>query len=217
MKRIIHGIIYVCAFIIIGSFCYKFMIPKLQAQILFRPATQHQLFQGQMNKLWMQQSFLLDRYWLALEQKRPNLESYRNCLVGNKIEIGQAIGRFFGQVEGDTMGALLVDRLNVAIAVIDALENRQPDISALNRDWQRVNEEVVNYMVELNTKSDREKVSAVLNNQVAFAQAKVAKNEARWEDELRSFDEHISQALAIAEQFSRLHLMRISPFYDLYS
>jgi hypothetical protein len=154
-----------------------------------------------MRRLWTDHVVWTRAYVVAAVANDPSAAAAAARLMKNQEDIGRGIAPYYGDAAGQKLTALLKDHINIAVELVAAAKaSDNTKLADADRRWKANAGDIATFLAGANPHWPRETLRVMLEEhlRVTTEEAK-ARLEKRWDDDVRTFDGILDQALHMAD------------------
>jgi hypothetical protein len=168
-------------------------------------------FKQDMRKLWTDHVAWTRDYIVAALADQPGAQASANRLLKNQEDIGNAVGKIYGDAAGKQLTTLLKEHITIAVDVVKAAKaGDKPGLQQADGRWQKNGDQIADFLSKANPHLPRATLAGMMKMHLSTTTNEVvARLNKDWEGDVRAYDavyDHIlkmSDALAdgIVKQF----------------
>jgi hypothetical protein len=154
-----------------------------------------------MRRLWTDHVVWTRGYIVAAVANDPSASAAATRLMKNQEDIGNAVARFYGTPAGAKLTELLKEHITIAVDLVAAAKaGNSAGVTAANTRWHANAGEIATFLSSANPNWPRETLRMMLEEHLRLTTEEAkARIEKRWDDDVRSFDRILDQALKMAD------------------
>jgi len=154
-----------------------------------------------MRRLWTDHVVWTRGYIVAAVANDPSASAAATRLMKNQEDIGNAVARFYGTPAGAKLTELLKEHITIAVDLVAAAKaGNTAGVTAANTRWHANAGEIATFLSSANPNWPRETLRMMLDEHLRLTTEEAnARIEKRWDDDVRSFDRILDQALEMAD------------------
>ena len=135
----------------------------------------------------------------------PDAGAAASRLLKNQEHIGNAIVPFYGRAAGDGLTALLRQHIMIAVDLVAAAKaGDKAKFAQVDQQWTKNAEEIATFLSDANPNWSKADLVDLLGQHLSLTKAEtVARLTKNWEDDVKAFDDILTEVLTVADALSR--------------
>lgn len=157
-----------------------------------------------MRRLWTDHVVWTRGYIVAAVANDPSASAAAARLMKNQEDLANAVVPYYGTAAGARLTTLLKDHINIAVELVAAAKaNDNAKLTDADRRWHANSAELATFLSGANPNWPRETLRMMLDEHLRLTTEEAkARLERRWNDDTRTFDMILTQALHMADALS---------------
>src|SRR5439155_13302900 len=154
-----------------------------------------------LRRLWTDHVVWTRQYIVAALEGAADAEAAAGRLLRNQEDIGNAVVPFYGEAAGGKLTELLKDHILIAVDAIDAaIADDEARFRRHDRRWSANAEEIAAFLAGANPNWPEGDLQDLLAQHLKLTkQELLARFEERWEDDVASFDDILTEILTMSD------------------
>lgn len=154
-----------------------------------------------MRSLWTDHVVWTRQYIVAASAGDGSEQAASRRLLKNQEDIGNAIAPYYGSAAGAKLTDLLKQHILIAVDVVSAAKaGDDAKLTDADRRWHDNAGEIATFLSGANPHWPRHVLLDMLNQHLTLTtQEATARLQRRWDDEVRTFDRVVTQAMSMAD------------------
>jgi len=157
-----------------------------------------------MRKLWADHVIWTREYIVSTVANAEDNKDVSDRLIKNQVDIGDAIGQYYGATAGNELTVLLKDHILIAVDVVAAAKsNNQEKLREVDARWHKNAEDIAHFLSKVNNNWIINDLMAMFKDHLRLTTAEaVARIKKEWKNDIKTFDEVFEQIMKMADMLT---------------
>jgi hypothetical protein len=157
-----------------------------------------------MRKLWTDHVVWTREYIVAALGDQPDAQAAANRLMRNQEDIGNAVGKIYGDAAGKQLTALLKEHISIAVDLIKAAKaGDKAGQQGADAKWQQNGVAIADFLSKANPHWPRATLVDLMKGHLSTTTNEVvARLNKKWDEDVRAFDEVYRHILMMSDALS---------------
>jgi hypothetical protein len=157
-----------------------------------------------MRKLWTDHVVWTREYIVAALGDQPDAQAAANRLMRNQEDIGNAVGKIYGDAAGKQLTALLKEHISIAVDLIKAAKaGDKAGQQGADVKWQQNSVAIADFLSKANPHWPRATLVDLMKGHLSTTTNEVvARLNKKWDEDVRAFDEVYRHILMMSDALS---------------
>ena len=157
-----------------------------------------------MRKLWTDHVVWTREYIVAALGDQPDAQAAANRLMRNQEDIGNAVGKIYGDAAGKQLTALLKEHISIAVDLIKAAKaGDKTGQQSADVKWQQNGVAIADFLSKANPHWPRATLVDLMKGHLSTTTNEVvARLNKKWDEDVRAFDEVYRHILMMSDALS---------------
>jgi hypothetical protein len=157
-----------------------------------------------MRRLWTDHVVWTRAYIVAATSNDPSASAAAARLMKNQEDIGNAVTPYYGAPAGAKLTDLLKEHINIAVDLVAAAKaSDNAKLTDADKRWHTNSADIATFLSGANPNWPRETLRMMLDEHLRLTTEEAkARLQKRWNDDVRTFDQILDQALHMADALS---------------
>ena len=157
-----------------------------------------------MRKLWTDHVVWTREYIVAALGDQPDAQAAANRLMRNQEDIGNAVGKIYGDAAGKQLTALLKEHISIAVDLIKAAKaGDKAGQQSADAKWQQNGVAIADFLSKANPHWPRATLVDLMKGHLSTTTNEVvARLNKKWDEDVRAFDEVYRHILMMSDALS---------------
>ena len=157
-----------------------------------------------MRKLWTDHVVWTREYIVAALGDQPDAQAAANRLMRNQEDIGNAVGKIYGDAAGKQLTALLKEHISIAVDLIKAAKaGDKAGQQSADAKWQQNGVAIADFLSKANPNWPRATLVDLMKGHLSTTTNEVvARLNKKWDEDVRAFDEVYRHILMMSDALS---------------
>lgn len=157
-----------------------------------------------MRVLWAQHVIWTREYIVSALSGSEDNKDVTNRLLKNQVDIGDAMGAFYGAQAANQLAALLKDHILIAAEVVAAAKaNNQDKLTDADDRWHKNADEMTNFLHGANNNWSAQDLKKMFDDHLSLTTAEaVARIKKDWTADIKAFDDIFAQIMGMADMLT---------------
>lgn len=157
-----------------------------------------------MRKLWTDHVVWTREYIVAALGDQPDAHAAANRLMRNQEDIGNAVGKIYGDAAGKQLTALLKEHISIAVDLIKAAKaGDKASQQSADAKWQQNGVAIADFLSKANPHWPRATLVDLMKGHLSSTTNEVvARLNKKWDEDVRAFDEVYRHILMMSDALS---------------
>jgi hypothetical protein len=157
-----------------------------------------------MRKLWTDHVVWTREYIVAALGDQPDAQAAATRLMRNQEDIGNAVGKIYGDAAGKQLTALLKEHISIAVDLIKAAKaGDKAGQQSADAKWQQNGVAIADFLSKANPHWPRATLVDLMKGHLSTTTNEVvARLNKKWDEDVRAFDEVYRHILMMSDALS---------------
>ena len=157
-----------------------------------------------MRKLWTDHVTWTRDYIVAALADHPGAQASANRLLKNQEDIGNAVGKIYGDAAGKQLTTLLKEHITIAVDVVKAAKaGDKAGLQQADGRWQKNGDQIADFLSKANPHLPRATLAGMMKMHLSTTTNEVvARLNNNWEEDVRAYDAVYAHILTMSDALS---------------